>query len=122
MIADWPLWVAAALSFLWFGIHLILGGREVAAPLRKTPDLPDLVKAVAWMCWHFVSVALALLAVFFAAAAMFDLPGLIWAGLALSVGFSIVGIGAAPLFGVSYSQMPQGFLFVPIAVLAVVAL
>jgi len=122
MTPDLMLWCASSLSLLWFFIHLFLGGKEVACPLRQSTELSDLVKGVAWMCWHFVSVALGLMAVFLAGAAYFDMPGLTWASLLLAVGFTLIGLFAAPFMGVPYKQMPQGFLFIPIAVLAALAL
>ncbi|MEM8692169.1 MAG: hypothetical protein AAGG57_09805 [Pseudomonadota bacterium] len=119
---DVYLWIASALSGAWFLVHFFIGGRQVAGPLRASTDLGEMPRAVAWMCWHMVSITLFLLATFFAGAILFDMPGLGWAGVLIAAGLSGVGLIAAPFMSVSYRLMPQGFLFLPIVILGVLGL
>ena len=61
--------LAAALSAVWFGVHIILGGREVAGPLRGS-DLDPLVRDVSYLCWHLASWSIAATALFFGLAGL----------------------------------------------------
>ena len=115
MVDDVLLWCCAALSFAWFAVHLIVGGRQVALKVRRSRALDPLVRGVVWMCWHMVTVTLASMAGFFVASAMLDMPGLAIAGVILAASFSAVAFFAAPVMGCGYAKMPQGFLFAPIA-------
>lgn len=109
------LWIAAALSAPWCLVHLFIGGRQVAGPFRRS-DLPPLVRAAAWLCWHLTSVTIMAMSACFAGAAMTGLPGHALAGTLLAAPFSAVGFLTPPIMGVSFLQAPQGFLILPIAV------
>lgn len=108
---------AAAMSALWFVVHLIWGGQGVATPLMADRNLPAVVRDTSYLCWHFVSVTLALMAAFFVIAAFSNQPGMGLAATMLAAGFTVVGV-ALPLFiGQKWSILPQGWLFLPITVL-----
>ncbi|MEL6582528.1 MAG: hypothetical protein AAFQ36_01730 [Pseudomonadota bacterium] len=113
--------LAAALSLLWFGVHLFMGGRDVAAPLRAS-DLDPVVRDTSYLCWHLTSCSLLLIAVFFGLAAFAGEPAYAVAGTLLSTGFAVVGIAMTPLIKQSYAQLPQGWLFVPVTGLGLWAL
>lgn len=119
-MSDLFLWAAAALSGIWWAVHTFIGGREVAAPL-KSSDLPVIVRATAWLCWHLVTAVLAILTLLFAGAALFDMPGMTLAATLLVAGISVAGVLAAPALSVSYKVLPQGWLFVPVAALGALA-
>ncbi|KIT16496.1 hypothetical protein [Jannaschia aquimarina] len=106
---------AGLLTLLWAIVHLFLGGREVARPLREAIDLPELVRATAWMCWHMVTATLFLVAALFLVGGWADRPDLVVAATLLSAGIAVAGILAAPALGVSYRTLPQGWLFVPVS-------
>lgn len=108
---------AALLSFAWLLVHVFIGGREAARPLL-TSDLPPMVLQVLYLCWHIVSVTIAVMALFFALAIVFAIKAYAVAGLLLAAGFVLVGIVLVPFKGWSYRTIPQGWLFVPIVVLA----
>ncbi len=115
------IWSAAGLSFAWFGVHLVMGGREVAAPLVTDARLEDVVRYTSYLCWHITSSTLLLMAAFFAGAALFSLPGLLYAGTALAAGTALVGILIPLRFRISYGLLPQGWLFLPIVLLGLIA-
>ena len=109
-------WGAAGLSGAWTCVHIFIGGPEIAAPLlasdmRKTP------KYTQYFCWHIVSATIGALALFFALAALGYGAQYAVAGTLLAAGFAVLGIAMVPAVGQSYRQMPQGWLFVPVAVL-----
>lgn len=108
---------AAGLSALWAGVHLVLGGRQVAGPLRATSDaaLDPMARDTAWLCWHFVTGALILMALLFLGAALGGATGL--SATALAATFALAGLILPPLMGQSYRVLPQGWLFVPVAAL-----
>ncbi|MEO0913915.1 MAG: hypothetical protein AAFY59_13150 [Pseudomonadota bacterium] len=115
------IWSAVALSLAWFAVHLFMGGREVAAPLVKDEAIAEVVRYTAYLCWHITSATLLLMAAFFATAQLFALPGLLYAATALAAATALVGIAIPPRFGLSYKLLPQGWLFVPIALLGLIA-
>jgi hypothetical protein len=54
-----PLFAAASLSFITFGVHVFLGGPEIHEPLLAS-NAPDLVRSVGSVVWHAVSALLLL--------------------------------------------------------------
>ncbi|MGD1888327.1 MAG: hypothetical protein ACFB01_14615 [Cohaesibacteraceae bacterium] len=111
----------ALLSFAWFLVHLLMGGKEVARPLLAA-DLPDIVLQTLYLCWHFTSASIAAMAAFFAMAIWFGTPPYAVAGTLLAAAFVLVGVVIAPLKGWRYRTIPQGWLFVPIAAMGVAGL
>lgn len=111
-----PFLAASALSGLWAGIHLFVGGSQVAAPLRASRDLPDLARDTAYLCWHLVSVTLLAMAGLFLAAGLGagGATGLAMAGVALAAGFAALGLILPLMIGAGYVQLPQGWLFLPV--------
>lgn len=108
---------SALLSFIWFLVHVFVGGRQVARPLLDC-DLDPMVLQTQYLCWHLTSVTIAIMALFFAMAVWLDTAAYGVAGLILAAGFVLVGIGMVPLRGWSYKIVPQGWLFVPVVALA----
>ena len=104
-------WAAAGTAALWFVVHTFIGGAEVAAPLRAS-DLPDAVRAPAWMVWHMVTLLLAFQAVLFAVALRLRDRRMLATATAMAACFAVAGLAAAPLLGLGYAALPQGFLFV----------
>jgi hypothetical protein len=108
---------AAALSALWTVVHLFMGGAQVAGPLRQSRDLPAMVRDTAYLCWHLVSITLAIMAGLLLAAGLgaSGAAGLAMAGVALAAGFAAIGILLPLGIGAGYARLPQGWLFVPVA-------
>ena len=48
----------AAFAALWFVVHLILGGRQIARPLVEAQSLNPVVRHTQYLCWHFTTVAI----------------------------------------------------------------
>jgi membrane protein YdbS with pleckstrin-like domain len=113
---------ASALSFIWFLVHFLVGGKEVARPLLADQHLTDTVRQTLYLCWHLVSASIAAMAVFFALAVWLEAPSYAVSGLLLAVGFVAVGVTIVPLRAWRYRNLPQGWLFVPIVVMGTVAL
>ncbi|MEM7440376.1 MAG: hypothetical protein AAF393_12310 [Pseudomonadota bacterium] len=112
-----PLFLASGLTALWMGVHLFAGGPQIAAPLRNSTELPSVARDTAYLCWHFVSVTLGLMAAFFGLAAMTGQPGLAMAATLLAAGFTVIGIGLPSAIGQKWRVLPQGWLFLPVTVL-----
>lgn len=113
---------AAALSALWFLVHVFLGGREVARPLRTATGMTDEARLVAWMCWHFTSVALAVMALGYGGAALWNLPGMAISATAMALGFALTGTWITARSDVAFIKAPQGLLFIPQVILGTLAL
>ncbi len=116
------LYTAGGLSILWCLVHFFIGGKEIAAPLRKTDGLNPTQRSVAWMCWHMVTLNLFLMGTFFILGVQMADNGLVWAATALSVSFLIAGLLIPPLSGVTYRDAPQGWLFLPTTVLGLMGI
>lgn len=114
--------LAAALSGVWLFVHLLLGGREIATPLRAAPDLAPVVRDTQYLCWHFTSVGIAAMASFFAAAAWVGDTAFAVAATVLAAGFAVTGIGLVIGIGQSHARLPQGWLFVPVTLLGAAGL
>lgn len=110
---------AAVLSAIVCAIHTFAGGRTIAAPLLKA-ELHPVPKYVTYYCWHIVTIVLAAIAVMFALAGLReDSLDLGWVATALVAAFCVLGLAVPPLKKQKYSQMPQGWLFLPITVLGI---
>lgn len=121
-MAFWMFTAAGMLAAFWLCVHLIAGGRDIAAPLLAAPDLAEDVRETQYLCWHFTSVAIASMAGFFLWAALAADPAYAVAGLVLSGGFAIVGIGLVVARRGKHLVTPQGWLFVPVAALGLAGL
>ena len=115
-------YLTAGFGFAWTALHFFAGGHSIAKPLRAHEGLPHTVMATMWMCWHMVTAAILLLGILPLIALWFDLPGMIIATALLAGGIALAGILAAPALGTSYKIIPQDWLFIPNAVLALLAL
>jgi len=111
---QWAFFAAAGLATLWLVGHVFAGGRDTVRPLLESAELSPVVRDTLYVCWHFTTVSLALMAGLF-----------VWAGLSgqaaagvtatvMAAAFSLVGIGLALRQGANHLQVPQGWLFVPV--------
>ena len=75
-----------------------------------------MVRDTAYLCWHMVSVALALMAALFLLGAWVS-PHYAVAGTLLAGGFALVGVGLPLAIRQRYAVLPQGWLFVPVVAL-----
>lgn len=108
--------LCAILSGIWCVVHVFVGERDIARPLRLDRTLDPVVRETAFLCWHMVSVALALMSGFFVAA-IFGSSDFAWAGVLLAMGFAITGLILPRTIGAPYARLPQGFLFIPVVAL-----
>lgn len=107
------LWIAAGLSALWCCVHVLIGEREVARPLRESPSLDPLARDTAFLCWHLVSGTLAVMTALFALGSLVS-PHYAIAGILLAATFVAVGILLPRMMSIRYRKLPQGWLFVPV--------
>ncbi|SHH48900.1 hypothetical protein [Marivita hallyeonensis] len=114
--------LAAALSAVWLGVHLVLGGKDIAAPLLRADGLVPVVRDTQYLCWHFTSCAIAAMAVGFAYAAWSGDIALAWGVTLLAAAFAVTGIGLVIRIGQSHRKLPQGWLFVPVATFGAIGL
>ncbi|ROT97745.1 hypothetical protein [Histidinibacterium lentulum] len=121
-MGHWWFLGAGALSAVWLLVHAFAGGRDTVRPLLEGGGLPPVVRDTLYVCWHFTSVALAMMAGLFLRA---GLAGDVTAAVAATIlagAFALVGIALVLRQGASHLQVPQGWLFVPVAVLGAVGL
>ena len=107
--------VAAALSLGIFLLHTFVGGRHVARPLLTAP-MPSQTKHTSYFCWHIVTLVLAALGIMFLYAGL--RPGGMdvgWVAVGLTASIAVYGIVMPPSLRLKYSDHPQGWLFVPVA-------
>ena len=107
--------LAAALSALWCAVHLFAGGAQIADPLRRSTTLDPIVRDTQYLCWHLTTVSLAALALLFLAATAIPAHGL--SGTLLAAAFLVTGLWVARRTGQPLSRLPQGLLFLPVALL-----
>ncbi|CUH82493.1 hypothetical protein [Tropicibacter naphthalenivorans] len=112
---------AAGLSLLWAIVHTFLGGPEIAAPLLAS-DLPQVVRATAWMVWHMTTGVLFLLALGFALATYLSARSALVTLTALSATLMCAGIFALFKTGTDIATLPQALLFLPVLLLGLAAI
>lgn len=113
---------ASGLAALWFGVHVFVGGREIARPLLETGELRPVVKHTQYLCWHFTTVAIACIVAFFCIAVFTGITAYAISATALAIGFFLTGVGLVVALGESHSKLPQGWLFLPVALLGIAGL
>ncbi|CAN7277249.1 hypothetical protein [Bosea sp. LjRoot237] len=115
--------LAAAIAAATTLIHVILGGRHVAAPLLATERLHAAPKFTMYYCWHLVTIVLAALALAFGLAATGrgsrDLALFATVGATL---FCLWGLAMVGLFRLRIAHFPQWALFAAIAVSGTIGL
>lgn len=118
----WFFMAAGMLSGVWLAVHLIAGGRDVAKPLLQASELDPVVRETQYLCWHFTSVTIACMAVFFLWSAITGTEALAAAGVILASGFAALGIGLVVLRKGKHLELPQGWLFAPVAAIGIAGL
>ncbi|WP_299989613.1 hypothetical protein [uncultured Ruegeria sp.] len=115
----YPILAAGGLSAIITLIHVFMGGPEVARPLLAAGNLEKQPKYVAYYCWHLVSISLGLMSLLFLWPALWDgsndlaIMGSIMATLFALWGIGLLQFSKADL---TFTELPQGWLFVPIAI------
>lgn len=121
-MTQWYFFASGGLSILWLAVHLFAGGKDIVRPLRDGSELPPMVRDTLYICWHFTSLSLAIMAALF-----------LWTGATgnaaagglatiMAAGFAMIGIGLAIRQGANHLEVPQGWLFVPVASLGCIGL
>jgi hypothetical protein len=108
--------LAGVLSLLWLVFHVVQGGKEIVRPLRASTGLDPAVRDTLYLCWHFVTATLAVMSVSFALAIATSRQDLAVVGTSIAFGFTLTGIGQVLAMRARYRDLPQGWLFLPIAV------
>ncbi|MEM1364454.1 MAG: hypothetical protein AAGH82_01765 [Pseudomonadota bacterium] len=108
---------AALLSLAWAVVHLFVGGRDCAKPLREDVALEPEARHTMWMCWHMVTATLFILALLFALAVLTGDPGIGLSATLVAAGLAIAGLMSVPALKTSFRVLPQGWLFVPVVLL-----
>ena len=114
--------LAGGVAVVWLLVHIFAGGKDVVRPLLGEAGLDPVVRDTLHVCWHFVSVAIALMAALYFLAVFSSREEFAMAGTALAAGFATVGIGLVARLGARFRDIPQGFLFLPVAVLGAAGL
>jgi hypothetical protein len=104
-------------------VHVILGGRHIVRPLLADTNLPRMSKWTLYMCWHFVTITLAGMALAFLLAGQ---PGgnraLAVFATGAAVLYALTNIGMNIALGLRHSRHPQWMMFAPLAALGAMGL
>ncbi|MHA7858757.1 MAG: hypothetical protein ACX94D_11785 [Henriciella sp.] len=114
---------AAGLAAFNTSLHFFAGGKTIARPLLNATELAEDVRYIQYFCWHIASLTLAFQALLFAVAAV--LPGqanLAIVGTAMATSVGLLGLAIPIACKLSYREVPQGWLFVPVTILGVIGL
>ncbi len=117
---DWFILSSGLLAALTAVVHLIAGGKDVAAPLLQS-SLDEVVKLTLYACWHLVSVCLVLssLALLSNGIGLVNSPPMVafisalW--ILFGVVFLVITVGVAKPQGLF--RLPQWILLVPVGLL-----
>lgn len=114
---------SGALAMAITGLHIFGGGPTIVRPLLQASDIPDGPKYVNYYCWHLVTFNLALMGVVLIVAGLGTATvALGWVGAASAGFYCLWGVVLAPLKGQSYKNVPQGWFFLPVFILATAGL
>lgn len=111
-----PMMMAAGLMGLTFFVHLFAGGPEVSQPIQAS-TLDPVVRAVALVVWHGVSVMLAVMAAALVWLAYRENTALALMTIAIQLGFAALFIGVGWVQLGTLAPMPQWSIFVIIPAL-----
>jgi hypothetical protein len=109
--------LAGLLSGLWLLFHIVQGGKEVVRPLRASTGLERDVRDTLYMCWHFVTATLVIMALSFVLAIITVRQDWAMVGTSVAFAFTLTGIGQVLAMKARYRDLPQGWLFLPITIL-----
>ena len=115
---DMNLWflAAGATSFAITLLHLFGGGPTVAAPLLAAKELDAVVKYLNYYCWHLVSIGLALMAAAFAWSGLVEAAWEVAVlGTVAALAYCVWGLVLVVIKQQRFRDMPQGWLFLPVA-------
>lgn len=115
---------ASVITFIWFLVHCLVGGKEIIKPLLEITVLEEVQKKVLYYCWHLVSFLIFLnfaVYLYLGISSEENLP-LAIVNLSSSFFFFIWGVLLAGFSKVTYLEMPQGWLFLPVFILGVLGL
>ena len=115
--------LSAALSAAIGVAHVVSGGALVVPPLFASKDVPEDVAALSYFAWHCGTVSIFTLVIAYSYAAR-SVAGRSMAGLAtlISLGFGVLGIGAALFVSDVLWRTPAPYAFGVIGLVAVAAL
>ncbi len=109
---------AAGVAIVTFAVHTFVGGRFAARPLLASDALPKATVWLNYMCWHMVTVLLAIMA----ATLSFGVAGLIGDDALVLIAIvagssSLVSIAVTLKAGIAPWRFPASYLLAAVAVL-----
>jgi hypothetical protein len=103
--------------------HVLLGGRAIVQPFLATEKMPGIARYTMYYCWDLVTITLAGMALaFFMAAQPSGSRALAVFATMGAASFAALNFGMNLRLGLSFARHPQGFLFLPVAVMGAVGL
>jgi hypothetical protein len=109
---------ASATSFAITLLHIFGGGPTVATPMLAAKELDAVVRYLNYYCWHLVSIGVTLMAAAFAWSGLVDDA---WEaaiiGTVTATAYCVWGLALVIIKRQRFRDMPQGWLFLPVAVL-----
>ncbi len=118
-----PLVIAGILALAVCLLHLIFGGRDIVRPFLAADHLAPVLRYTMYFCWHLVTLSLAgMAAAFLVAARPGGAESLAKFATAGATSFALLNFAMNARLRLSFTQHPQGFLFVPVAAFGVAGL
>ncbi len=104
--------LAGAVSLAAWCVHTFVGGRYAARPLlAASGTLPGATIWLNYLCWHIVTVLLALLAAaFFAAASGILDRDAALLGAIIAASISLVSLAVSTRAGIAFWRFPSSYL------------
>lgn len=104
-------------------LHVFAGGPEIAGPLLRAKDIPDVSKYVNYYCWHLVTLTIAAMGIGLIWASIDPTQtGLAWMWTIMAVLFTLWSIALVIWKKQKPFQMPQWTLFAAVAILAIIGM
>ncbi|MEP3347497.1 MAG: hypothetical protein ABJN34_08170 [Litoreibacter sp.] len=115
--------ICAGVSGLILLLHMFAGSPNIANPMRNCEELHPVVRETNYYCWHLVSISLLQLSISFGWAAIAPSAYLV-AVIAVftAFAFSIWGMVLVVTIRQKFQYMPQGLLFLPLALIGLAGL
>ncbi len=122
MVRSFYAYISALICFMGALGHAIQGGRVMVDPLLHNEHVALAHSSMIWMVWHVVSVTFLCMAYFYFYGGLKKQRTLIHAANILTVAIGLVGLLAPLYLQVGYTILPNGLVFIPIALFGFLSL
>ena len=115
-------YAAGIISFFTALLHLFGGSPEFAKPLQVSNDLSFRIRATLWMCWHMVTFSLFAIPLIIYLYVWCGDIGYLMSAIILNTAIGLAAFMSNIVLRAKFSVLFQGFLFLPVTVLLLLAI